>query len=128
MHRLTASSLAAWREQLITRQAGKCALCGDPFTDKNPGVADHCHKTGTMRKVLHRGCNAALGHVENNAPRYFLTDLVKLARWASCLASYLYARQYEDNPLHPTHRTEDQKRELTNKRARKARAAKKAST
>lgn len=124
MHRLTQATLTVWRDSAVTAQGGRCALCGDPFSDKNPAVADHDHRTGQMRAALHRGCNAALGHVENNAPRYFLTDLVRLARWASRLATYLHPGQYVDQPLHPTHRTADEKRLLKNKRARVARAKK----
>lgn len=128
MHRLTAKTLTAWREAQVVQQDGRCALCGERFEPKNPPVADHDHRTGQMRKALHRGCNAALGHVENNAPRYFLTDPVKLARWARSLAGYIHPGHYEGNPLHPTHRTTEEKVVRTKKLAAKRRAAKKAST
>ena len=127
MHRLTASTLKEWRDATTAAQGGRCALCGDPFTAKNPAVADHCHKTGVLRGVLHRGCNAALGHVENNAPRYFLTDPVKLHRWAKALVGYLTAPRH-DAPYYPTHRTDDEKKERARKLAAKRRAAKKEAT
>lgn len=122
MHRLTASKLGAFREELLAKQGNVCALCGDAFTTKNPPVLDHDHTTGLCRAVLHRGCNAALGHVENNRARYFMTDPVRLARWARGLATYL-SRSYEGMPYHPTFKTEDEKRERRNKLARARRAA-----
>jgi hypothetical protein len=124
LHRLNARTLTEWRSTQAEAQGNRCALCGDAFSPKNPPVGDHCHTTGLMRKVLHRGCNAALGHVENNAPRYFLTDPVRLAKWARNIAPYINPAQYPA-VYHPTHKTDDEKRELRNKRARKARAAKK---
>lgn len=127
MHRLTASTLKAWRDAAVTQQGGRCALCGDPFTASNPAVGDHHHKTGLMRAALHRGCNAALGHVENNAPRYFLTAPVRLHKWAKSLASYIH-RDWGDAPYHPTHRTAEEKVARTKKLAAKRRAAKKATT
>lgn len=105
--------------------ATQCELCGLPFTPKNPAVVDHDHRTHVVRGVLHRGCNAMLGHLENNGPRYFLTDPVRIGKWARGLMTYL-TRDYSHAPLYPTYRTEEQKRELRNKRARAARAARKA--
>lgn len=119
--RLTAKTLAAWRVATVAAQGGVCALCGEPFSDKNPPVGDHDHRTGQMRGVLHRGCNTALGAVENNAARCFLTDPVKLARWSRALAYYIHKAR-DDAPYYPTHRTEEQKRERRNTKARAARA------
>ena len=118
MSKLTQKQLKEMRDA-----AKVCDLCGTAFTPKNPPVVDHDHKTGVVRGVLHRGCNAALGHVENNGPRYFLADPVKLAKWARNLVHYL-TRDYSHAPLYPTHRTEEQKRALRNKRVRAARTAK----
>lgn len=124
MYRLTAKTLTEWRATKVAAQGNVCALCGDPFDVKNPPVGDHDHRTGLMRAVLHRGCNAALGHVENNAARYFLTDPKRLHKWSRALVSYILT-DYGDNPIHPTHRTADEKRVRTNKLAAKRRAAKK---
>lgn len=118
--RLTRTQLTAFREEQLKFQNGKCELCTEPVDSP---VLDHCHKTGTIRGVLCRGCNAMLGHIENNAPRNKLTNLTKLARWAYNLVTYISKyRAYPRTELHPSHRTADEKRELRNKRARTARA------
>lgn len=65
-----------------------------------------------------------LGHIENNRPRHGLLG-ARLGRMLRAVAEYIHA-SYDDKPLHPTHRTADEKRVLTNKRARVARAKKKA--
>ena len=125
MQRLKASEVSAFRATALEQQGGRCLLCGDSI-ESSEAVLDHDHKSGHVRGVLHSGCNAMLGHIENNRPRYRLLG-GRLRRWLESVFTYVHA-DYGHNPLHPTHRTEDQKRELTNKRARKARAAKKAST
>lgn len=119
--RLTQKQLATWRDEQIKRQGDRCALCGEPFTGLNPPVADHDHTTGHLRGVLHRGCNSMLGHLENGRARYKLKDPVIFARFLLRVGSYV-ARDYLDNPQYPTHRTDDEKRLLRNKRARAARA------
>ena len=124
MKRLKTTEVAAYRAKLYEQQQGKCALCGFPMA-KTEAVLDHDHTTGVCRAVLHRGCNAMLGHIENNAPRNHLTDPVKMARFLGAITSYkaCYSPHLvSDLPLHPTHKTEDEKRLLRNKRARVARA------
>jgi len=103
-------------------QEGRCALCFEPIA-AGEAVADHDHATGQMRGVLHRGCNAMLGHIENNRPRHKLTSIPRLTRFLAGVVGYLYRKRSDDTPLYPTHKTPDQKRELRNKRARRARAA-----
>lgn len=118
--RLTAKTLPEWRATTLAQQDGKCALCNEPCSAAE-AVGDHDHKTGHMRGVLHRGCNAMLGHLENNRARNFLTNPVKFARFLSRIAGYLSAAPHPEQ--YPTHRTEDEKRLLRNKRARLKRAA-----
>lgn len=125
VHRLTQREIAAVRADMLIRQKGKCALCGDPIPSSE-AVLDHCHRTGHIRGVLHRGCNAALGHIENNAPRYKLTNVSRLTRWLRAIPAYIHG-DYGHQPLHPTYRTEEEKRLRRNAKARKARAAKKES-
>lgn len=123
MTKLTASQVSAQRALMLGKQGGNCALC---CTAIAPGedVLDHDHTTGHVRAVLHRGCNSMLGVIENNRPRYMLKG-ARLFHMLSRVEAYLTA-DFTANPLHPTHRTDEEKRKLTNLRARKARAAKKA--
>lgn len=99
-----------------------CELCGQGFTSTNPAVVDHDHATGIVRGVLHRGCNAALGTIENGRARYFLKDNVKLMTMLTNVVGYINKRR-PDAPIYPTHKDADAKRILRNKRAAKARAA-----
>lgn len=124
MRRLKASEVTAHRAALIESQGGVCALCGDPFTANNPAVLDHDHTTGLVRGALHRGCNAMLGHLENNAPRYFLTNIVRLSRFLARVIPYQH--KAHGDVFYPSHRTADEKRILRNKRATAARKARKA--
>src|SRR5690554_1241675 len=106
-------------------QGGRCALGRQPVK-KGEAWLDHEHKTGYIRAVLHRGCNAQLGHIENNMPRHKLTNIAKLTAFLSSIPEYI-SRDWTDQPLHPTHRSEEEKRLRRNAKARKARAAKKES-
>lgn len=120
--KLKASEVAEWREHNLNRQGGRCALCHLPCT---PGeaVADHCHSSGAMRAVLHRGCNALLGKIENNHKRYGLKNVAAFLNGA---AAYLQAHATNRTGLiHPTYKDAEAKRLLRNKRARLARARKK---
>lgn len=109
------------RATRLIEQKGRCGLCGQPVA-ASEAVYDHDHKTGHCRAVLHRGCNAMLGHIENNMPRHKLTNMARLAAFLRAVPEYI-SRDWSDQPLHPTHRTEDEKRQLRNLRARRKRAA-----
>lgn len=125
MRRLKYTEVQDVRATLLSRQGGRCALCGLPCC-KEDAVLDHDHRTGAIRGALHRGCNALLGKVENNAPRYGVRDI---AAFASGIAGYLRTHMVNITGLiHPTHKTEEEKRLLRNKRARLTRAKKKEST
>lgn len=122
--RLTARTLALWRAAKVKEQGGLCEICGLPFTAKDPAVGDHDHDTGLMRGAVHRSCNSMLGKIENSVARYGMRDPLHLYRFLKGVTGYI-AKRREDAPYYPTHRTPDEKRELRNKRARAARAAKK---
>lgn len=120
--RLTQAALKGWREATWLAQGKRCALTGYTISLAE-AVADHDHATGHVRGVLHRGANSLLGKVENNYRRYGVS-LPMLRAMAPAVAAYI-EKDYSSNPLYHTHRTEDEKRELRNKRARDARAKKK---
>jgi hypothetical protein len=65
-----------------------------------------------------------LGVIENNRPRYLLGGS-RLFTMLSRVEAYV-TKSYADYPIHPTHRTPEEKRVRTNLRAKKARAIKKA--
>lgn len=122
MQKLKASEVAQYRKTLLAEQGGRCLLCGEMI--EGDDVLDHCHKTGNVRGVLHRGCNAELGHIENNRYRNHLAG-GRLFRMLRGVEAYITA-DHRQKPLHPSHRTVDEKRIRTNKLAAKRRAAKKA--
>ena len=119
--RLTQAATKAYREAKLREQGGRCALTGYTIS-VTEAVLDHDHATGHVRGVLHRGVNSLLGKIENNHKRYGVS-LPMLRAMAPAIADYIQ-RDYSNNPYYPTHRTEDEKRELRNKRAREARARK----
>lgn len=121
-HRLTAKSLTEWRAATLQAQTQTCALCLQPL-DSKEAVADHNHTTGQMRGVLHRSCNSLLGVLENNRVRYGMRGEVHFTKFLHGVVPYLARHRPDDTPLYPSHRTADEKRELRNKRARRARAA-----
>ena len=118
--RLTNSQIKSVRDNQIINQRGLCELCGLPGVNKDP-VLDHCHKTGAVRATLHRSCNSLLGKVENNAARFGVKDL---SAFLHGCAKYL--QKYRTNLtglLHPTHKSEEEKRLARNTQAVKRRAA-----
>jgi hypothetical protein len=107
------------REQILQEQQGLCAICHDPVV-ASEAVLDHCHRTGYIRAVLHRGCNAFIGHIENNQARNKITA----KRLESILANFeLYINSHR-LLVHPTHRTPEQRKERARKRAQAKRAKK----
>lgn len=116
--RISQSQTQAVRRQMLAQQGGRCLLCNQPI-EIGTDVLDHDHDTGALRGVLHRGCNAMLGHIENNRPRHLLTDPEKFKAWLSNVYEYIYT-DYSARRLHPTHKTAEEKKvAAANKRKRK---------
>lgn len=122
-YRIKQSEVKKYREDMYVQQGAKCALCRTPINEGERAL-DHCHKTGVLRGTLHRGCNAMLGHIENNLARHKLTNTAKLSAFLRNVIPYLHMTDSKA-PLHYTFRTEEEKRQRRNLKARKARAAKK---
>lgn len=49
---------------ILEEQGGKCYLCGQQ--DFRNLAVDHCHKTGTVRRLLCTNCNTGLGKFMDN--------------------------------------------------------------
>ena len=97
MRQLKQKDIAIVRLELIEEQHGLCCLCNQIID--NP-VLDHNHKTGLIRGVLCRGCNACLGIIENRMAMYKLTDESKLKLFLDNIIEY--RKQYYEM-IHPSH-------------------------
>jgi hypothetical protein len=128
--KLPRSSARAYIFKLHKEQGGVCPICLKPIDITVMGrasqyVLDHCHETGLIRSVLHRGCNGSEGKV-----------IGALGRWSGCGLKYEnsipqlrrlveYLEYHRDNPsslIYPDHKTDEEKVEAKRAKARKASA------
>ena len=72
MNKIKHSEIAAVRADMLAQQNNLCALCGEAI-EPGKAVLDHDHKSGQLRGVLHRGCNALEGQIVNALPRNLIT-------------------------------------------------------
>lgn len=118
-YRLKTTEVSVIRARLLAAQGGRCAICLLPVKRE---CLDHDHDTGAVRGVACSGCNALLGKLENNHKRYGVQNL---AAFANGVAAYLAKHSINiTGYIHPTHKSEDEKRLARNAKARKARAKK----
>ena len=103
--KLKTREIKEYRETQLQHQDQKCALCGEDI--ELDAVLDHCHKTGLIRQVLHRGCNCLLGKIENSMPRSRV-DIRRLEGIAHNLVNYLKTTHTEIR--HPTHLTIEERK------------------
>lgn len=125
-YRVKTSELPIIKKKLIAKQNGVCPLCGNSLLTKpsRDVVVDHCHKTGYIRAALCRGCNGVEGKIINLVMRFGKSARVEY--FIERLLNYWKLhRSPQTEWIHPTHKTEDEKRLLRNKKAREARARKK---
>lgn len=122
--KLKHSEVAPARDLLVKAQGGICPLCKGKMgkTGKSPAL-DHDHGTGFVRDALCVNCNGIEGKIFNLARR--AKNQLTTHQWLLNLSAY-YARH--DTPrhggvIHPTHKTEAEKRLARNKKARLKRAA-----
>jgi hypothetical protein len=122
--RIKASEIPIVKAALLAKQDYKCCLCPEPLT-VSTSCLDHNHRSGLIRGVLCRNCNGIEGKIFNLANRAKRTMPVKdfLGR------VILYWIKHETNQTglyHPLHKTDDEKRERRNKKARTRRMVLKA--
>ncbi len=121
MRRLKTSEVALYRAKLMLAQGRKCALCGQTMKPAD-ACLDHDHHSGAIRAVLCRNCNRGEGRVRTvaTACKRSGTQL----EWLKSLVEYLTKHQYPQTQfLHPTFKTDEEKRLARNKRAQRRRAA-----
>lgn len=122
--RLKTTEVEKARLLLLKKQGSLCPLCQGKMggAGKQP-VLDHDHCTGFVRDVLCRNCNGIEGKVFNLARR--ARNAGTEVQWLERLMAYWHkhATPQHGGVLHPTHKTEAEKRLLRNKRARAKRAA-----
>jgi len=117
--RMKNKDIKEFREMMVEDQQGICPLCNRRFSTMNPRdvCADHCHDTGFMRGALCRNCNGNLGRVEGLANRS-KRGLSKIS-WLVNAVGYLEDRKVPKyDSIHPTFKTEGEKRTLRNKKAK----------
>ena len=114
---------------LKSKQGGNCAVCGKEvlLTVKGLGssyVLDHCHDTGLVRGVLHRGCNGALGKLENAVGRWtgIGMDMDKIIEWLK--AAIVYYESGFEPVIYPDHKSDEEKKAATAQKAKHAAALK----
>ena len=62
---------AAWYDEQLARQDGRCALCGARSATKRSGLfLDHNHATGALRGLLCAACNIAVGSIGRDTPEF----------------------------------------------------------
>ena len=111
--RLKAAAIAAYRELELAAQGGRCALC-DEIIEPGKAVLDHDHKSGLIRGVLHRGCNALEGNITNALPRNLITP----DRLRAIFENWERYHQAPRDLLHPSHRTAEERKIRAKKRAK----------
>jgi predicted amidophosphoribosyltransferase len=61
---IKASEIKQLREEQLKKQKSICPLC-KTYIKQADAAYDHCHKTGHLRKVLHKNCNTVEGKISN---------------------------------------------------------------
>lgn len=120
--RLKTTQIEQARAIIQKAQGNICPLCERKFSTKVVGCLDHDHKTGYIRGVLCRACNRFEGQVNNRVNMAGASaDAVK---FLENLAAYWKKHSVPQTAyLHPTHKTDEEKRLARNAAAVKRRAA-----
>lgn len=125
---MSTAQVLSHKKKLAEAQKYECAICSIDLATipTKDWCLDHDHSQGHVRGVLCRNCNGIEGKVLNLArrgargrgPQDFLNRII--AYWVT------FGDPGASAVYHPTHKTEDEKRLLRNKKTRMARAKAKA--
>jgi len=132
--RIKQSQIGSVRQSLMEKQNYRCAVCSSDFREytirnrkkvlKNVPCLDHDHNSGYIRGVLCRACNSIEGK--------FLYAMKRAGSKEDPLSlllglhGYLYEHRVNSTGIiHPSHKTDEEKRQLANKRVRQRRDSKK---
>lgn len=115
LDKLKYKDIPAVRNYLLEQQDHCCALCGDPI-EQGKAVLDHDHRSGIIRRVLHRGCNSMLGKIENNMARSEI-DLLRLMKFADKIADYI--SNTTTQWIHPTYLSPEERKMRAYKKKKK---------
>lgn len=117
--RIKNKDIPALRDKLIAEQNGLCWICE---IDLKTVMAclDHDHRSGAIRGVLCQNCNGIEGKISNLANRG-KRDKTRYDFVNKILSYWNHFSACQRNEIHPTHKTEDEKRERRNKKARERR-------
>ena len=107
------------REQYYKEQHGLCALCFEHM-DPSEAVLDHDHRPGSLRGVLHRGCNAYIGSMENNLAR----NRISTNRLSLIMINFISYISTHKPIRHPSHLTPEERKLKTQARAKRNKAKK----
>lgn len=121
--RLKQKDILPVKLRIAAEHGHKCGICGIPLQAINPKdwCLDHDHNTGQIRDVLCRNCNGIEGKVYNLMNR--AKRKMSVFEWGVALLRYWKRHLVDQYKLvHPTHKTDDEKRIARNAKARKKRA------
>ena len=104
------SDIKIVRERMILTQDNLCKLCNHELDSP---CLDHDHKTGLVRGVLCRGCNAFLGKIENSLAINKITGN-KLRIILSNIVEYRHDEN-ATNMIHPLHNRKKRKKSKKDK-------------
>lgn len=123
--RMKTKDIAPVRTLLAKKQGNKCVLCDVKMIGAKKPALDHCHTGGHIRDVLCVNCNGIEGKIFNLARR----SGIKPEDWLARLLDYYRRHATSQHGLvHPTYKTDEEKRIERNRKARVRRAAAKQSS
>jgi hypothetical protein len=121
--RLKAKDIDSLRRKISLEQNNKCWICEIDLSSVK-ACLDHDHFTGRIRSVLCQNCNGIEGKIKNLSNRG-KRDKTRYDFVNKILSYWNFHSAHQREEIHPSHRTEDEKRLIRNKKARLRRKKKK---